>query len=1132
MKNNYITLLLVLITFYAKAQLNDWQHNNNNSKPIGLNLTEQKYYNKFPVYTNIMNLSQEWKSIKSTGWGASSSAIIPLNKNGYPAVNIPYNDGVNPESVLQAMVVIGNVYASGIYHLKYEGTGEIKIKNNGSTTFNVPNVHHPITIDSTASIALRITQSDASDPVRNIKLIVPGALSTYQAVPWHPRYLSLLNKERFSCIRTMSVQGINGAKLKDWSDRSTPDTYTQTKSIYGGLCYEHIVDLANITGIDIWINIPHTANSAYLDSLAHLLKNKLNSDRKVYVEWSNEVWNGVFQQYHDVKDTAVILGLDPSNPHRARGLYLALKSAETFRKFEDVLGDDKVINVIASQNTTEGNMIMDGFIDPAINTYGTYPEVYATAPYFGYRVPADLYSEFGVNVTVNQVLDSVEVNLFKALKRMEKGVKFGKSFGLPYIAYEGGQHISPPISIKNSPVNGYANYGALLADVNRQPGMKDLYCQYWEHWYNTNPGNLFVHFSYRGSYGGYGSWGMLEGNQDTISSYKWKSLNSCVFTDLPDYSVIEIGGVKFECGKTNNSFFVVVENQGHTDNSLIPLNVQVDGSSGVLNYTANLPNGLERYKRDTLWFNVDNQTGGAFNIKAVLAQPSNYLDSYLLNDTLIRNYNVLPEPQLTTVNDTVCNGDVAFLSTLSANIDSVIWYSDSGLSNIIGNGLNYTTQGLTANDSVYVQGFSGDYYHYNQLDVSKVNNGRANGFMFSVVAKANDIIIEKIAAYADASVTDTMQVYMKNGTYVGVQTTPSAWNLYAQLPVTTIVRQPFDIDVPDFNLNSLDTVSFYIHFKTSANKMRTKNGSNVVGGTSSDSFIDYIHGSSFYGVVFSGNPGNNARMPLRINYKYLFNPDNGCKTIVKKVKGIVSLPTTVSGIVALDTCQLGVGIATTLPTAGYAPYTYQWDANAGNQQTQNATALNSGFYNAVVTDKFGCFTNDGVVIPSIMPSAIAATSSSNVVVNQVVSFSSNGSNGNNYQWNFGDGSPLSNLQNPTHMFSTPGTFNVVLTVGYTNCSDSYTIAIVVNSTTAINEVDNGLDWNFYPNPVKDVLHINLLDQSKKNISIIDVNGKVLIEYIIISNEFKIDVNQLNTGVYFIRIEDETEHLSIKKFLKF
>lgn len=52
---------------------------------------------------------------------------------------------------------------------------------------------------------------------------------------------------------------------------------------------------------------------------------------------------------------------------------------------------------------------------------------------------------------------------------------------------------------------------------------------------------------------------------------------------------------------------------------------------------------------------------------------------------------------------------------------------------------------------------------------------------------------------------------------------------------------------------------------------------------------------------------------------------------------------------------------------------------------------------------------------------------------------------NTWSWNFGDASPLSNVQNPTHTFVNPGTYNVSLTVTTSpnGCSNNITLPVVI-----------------------------------------------------------------------------------------
>jgi hypothetical protein len=101
----------------------------------------------------------------------------------------------------------------------------------------------------------------------------------------------------FPVIRFMDFVNTNNSnpdfpELTEWSGRVSP-----SDALFDGAPWEHVVELANITGKDIWINIPVAATDDYIQSLAWYLKDGLHEDAMIYFEFSNEVWNPGFTQY-------------------------------------------------------------------------------------------------------------------------------------------------------------------------------------------------------------------------------------------------------------------------------------------------------------------------------------------------------------------------------------------------------------------------------------------------------------------------------------------------------------------------------------------------------------------------------------------------------------------------------------------------------------------------------------------------------------------------------------------------------------------------------------------------------------------------------------------------------------------
>lgn len=78
------------------------------------------------------------------------------------------------------------------------------------------------------------------------------------------------------------------------------------------------------------MNIPHLASDDYVLKLAQYLQANVSSNRVIYIEYSNEVWNTFFAQGKYAVDQAAKLGL--ANYHK----FYALRSLQIFNIFKSV----------------------------------------------------------------------------------------------------------------------------------------------------------------------------------------------------------------------------------------------------------------------------------------------------------------------------------------------------------------------------------------------------------------------------------------------------------------------------------------------------------------------------------------------------------------------------------------------------------------------------------------------------------------------------------------------------------------------------------------------------------------------------------------------------------------------------
>jgi len=86
------------------------------------------------------------------------------------------------------------------------------------------------------------------------------------------------------------------------------------------------------------------------------------------------------------------------------------------------------------------------------------------------------------------------------------------------------------------------------------------------------------------------------------------------------------------------------------------------------------------------------------------------------------------------------------------------------------------------------------------------------------------------------------------------------------------------------------------------------------------------------------------------------------------------------------------------------------------------------------------------------------------------------------------------------------------------------------SSIGISTVENNIDFDIYPNPVKDVLFLEYSDYNNSKYRITDINGRILVESEITNTRTAINTKDFAKGVYIITIYKDDSVLS-RKFVK-
>jgi gliding motility-associated-like protein len=130
---------------------------------------------------------------------------------------------------------------------------------------------------------------------------------------------------------------------------------------------------------------------------------------------------------------------------------------------------------------------------------------------------------------------------------------------------------------------------------------------------------------------------------------------------------------------------------------------------------------------------------------------------------------------------------------------------------------------------------------------------------------------------------------------------------------------------------------------------------------------------------------------------------------------------------------------------GAAPYTYNWTFGDGGVDTASSpTHLYGGTgpynYSVSVTDSNGCTGTCTNSLTIVVPPYVYAGFTFNATPacgNTNVTFTDTTTGAVTWwEWDFGDGSPTSSLQNPTHNYTIPGTYSVKLVAGNSIYSDT------------------------------------------------------------------------------------------------
>lgn len=482
---------------------------------LGVNLNGVADWSTEQPFVDYFRSSREWVSqstIKDAKWGAGPK--LGLDEFGW-ITHLPQN----AYATRMISSVKGGHYPSGEYVVLFDGEGDLSPNYVGKIIKREAG-RLVIKVDATkGSFMIDLKQTNPKNYLRNIRVIAPGFESVYQTNPWNPSFLKRWSG--VACIRMMDFMATNDSKQSQWQDRPK---MTDASFMEKGVPVELMVDLANRLNTDVWFCMPHKADDNYIKAFASFVYQHLDPSLRVWVEYSNEVWNSQFEQTKYTRSKGRSLGLSDDD-NQAGYQYTAYRSGQMFSIWDDVYRERsgmvvKVLPAFAGYAGVANGVLTD-------NNVTQKADVLAIAPYVGFSVaPEDKVNDKAVaSWSLDKLFEHINsVELPKANAAIVDHKAIADKYNLKLVAYESGQHlVARGAAVNNEKLT------ELFLKANADKRMGVLYKASLAFWTKAG-GDLNCTFNSMSRWTKWGSWGLLQNNTEDPQK-------SAKFTAVIDWAV-------------------------------------------------------------------------------------------------------------------------------------------------------------------------------------------------------------------------------------------------------------------------------------------------------------------------------------------------------------------------------------------------------------------------------------------------------------------------------------------------------------------------------------------------------------------------------------------------------------------
>ncbi len=270
------------------------------------------------------------------------------------------------------------------------------------------------------------------------------------------------------------------------------------------------------------------------------------------------------------------------------------------------------------------------------------------------------------------------------------------------------------------------------------------------------------------------------------------------------------------------------------------------------------------------------------------------------------------------------------------------------------------------------------------------------------------------------------------------------------------------------------------------------------------------------------------------NNTYTVTVTVGANTYTDTINILYDLP---DAITQTDYCYWNTPVTV---TANPGFVSYEW---SNGDTTQSIIYNSAGYPHITVTDNHGCQSRENIHIinagdyyPYNTYPADFNISDTTICKNQSLLLTANqytDSDVYNYftfQWNTGDTTQSIIIDNNSFPIGINQISTKIYLISDTLCFSVDTVNVTINDCIGI-ETLKDLGINIFPNPANNFLNISNVNNAISKLEIIDLTGKIILYKEISQTNIKLNIRNLPSGTYFIRLKTiNNKHLNYK-FIK-